>query len=261
VSDTGPAAGASSPRRRRLLTWEIWLVALLSLLQSGVYALVALIGEITSEQGLTASRPVLNASHSARPLLDLTYQVLGLAFALVPVALVCYLLAAGGERPLRVLGVDLRHKRFDLGTGAVLAAVIGIPGLLLYLFAHSMGWAATIVPTNLPDVWWRLPVLLLSALQNAVLEETVVLGYLLHRLDQLGWKPWPAVAASALLRGSYHLYQGVGAFVGNAIMGVLFGRLFQRWGRTAPMIVGHFLIDAVAFVGYVALHGKVAWLP
>ena len=134
-----------------MLTWEIWLVALLSLLQSGVYALVQLVGEITSEQGLSASRPLINASRSARPWLDLTYQLLGIAFDLVPVALVCYLLLAGGERPLRVLGIDLRHKKFDLGLGTLLAAVIGIPGLLLYLGAHSMGWAATVVPTNLPD--------------------------------------------------------------------------------------------------------------
>ena len=44
-------------------------------------------------------------------------------------------------------------------------------------------------------------------------------------------------------------------------MGVIFGRVYQRCGRTAPMIVAHFLIDSVAFVGYVALHGKVSWLP
>jgi membrane protease YdiL (CAAX protease family) len=249
------------PGRKRVLTWEIWLVALLSLLQSGIYAVVQLIGEITSEQGLSASRPLINASRSARPWLDLTYQVLGLAFAMLPVALVCYLLFVGGERPTRVLGVDLRHKRSDVSLGVLLAAVIGIPGLLLYLGAHAMGWAATVVPTNLPDVWWRIPILLLSAAQNAILEETVVVGYLLHRLAQLGWRPWPALAASALLRGSYHLYQGVGAFVGNAVMGVIFGRVYQTRGRTAPLIVAHFLIDSVAFVGYVALHGKVSWLP
>ena len=48
-----------------------------------------------------------------------------------------------------------------------------------------------------------------------------------------------AVALAAVLRGSYHLYQGFGAFLGNAAMGVLFGRLYQRWGRTMPMIIAH----------------------
>ncbi len=64
-----------------------------------------------------------------------------------------------------------------------------------------------------------------------------------------------------MLRGSYHLYQGFGAFVGNAVMGLVFGILYKRWGRCTPMIVAHTLIDAVTFVGYAALRGKVSWLP
>jgi len=64
-----------------------------------------------------------------------------------------------------------------------------------------------------------------------------------------------------LLRGTYHLYQGFGGFVGNLVMGLIFGWLFLRWKRTAPMVIAHFLIDAVAFVGYVYLQGHVSWLP
>jgi hypothetical protein len=45
------------------------------------------------------------------------------------------------------------------------------------------------------------------------------------------------------------------------VMGLVFGRLFQLRGRTAPLVVAHFLIDAVAFVGYAMLAGKVSWLP
>ena len=114
---------------------------------------------------------------------------------------------------------------------------------------------------NLPDIWWRIPVLLLSAAQNAILEETVVLGYLLSRLDRLGVRPSRAIAISAVIRGSYHLYQGAGAFIGNAVMGALFGVLYRRWRRVTPMIIAHFLIDAVAFVGYALLAGHVSWLP
>ena len=70
---------------------------------------------------------------------------------------------------------------------------------------------------------------------------------------------WPSSAGSpgwrrgrsALLRGSYHLYQGLGGFVGNVAMGLIFARLYQRWGRTMPMIIAHSLIDTVAFVGYI----------
>ena len=66
---------------------------------------------------------------------------------------------------------------------------------------------------------------------------------------------------SALIRGAYHLYQGFGGFIGNFVMGLLFGWLFRRWGRVGPMVVAHFLIDAVAFIGYATLADRIAWLP
>ena len=44
-------------------------------------------------------------------------------------------------------------------------------------------------------------------------------------------------------------------------MGLLFGRLYQRWGRAAPLVVAHTLIDSVALVGYTLLAGHVSWLP
>ena len=37
--------------------------------------------------------------------------------------------------------------------------------------------------------------------------------------------------------------------------------LYRRWGRVTPLIIAHSLIDATAFIGYAALHGKVSWLP
>ena len=73
--------------------------------------------------------------------------------------------------------------------------------------------------------------------------------------------PGRAIAVSALLRGSYHLYQGFGGFLGNAAMGLIFGVLFRRWRRVTPMIIAHSLIDMTAFIGYAALHGRVSWLP
>ena len=154
-----------------------------------------------------------------------------------------------------------RHPAQDTARGAMLAAIIGGTGLALYLAAFHLGVELTVVPESLPAVWWRIPVLLISAAHDGILEEIVVLAYLLRRLDQLGWTPWKAILLSAVLRGSYHLYQGFGAFVGNAVMGLVFGILYKRWGRCTPMIVAHTLIDAVTFVGYAALRGKVSWLP
>ena len=157
--------------------------------------------------------------------------------------------------------VHLRRPASDAAWGASLAAGVGGTGLARYLAAYHAGVALDVVPTTLPAAWWRLPVLVLEALQNGLLEEVVVCGYLLHRLRQLGWRDGPALLVSALVRGSYHLDQGFGGFVGNAAMGLLFGRFFQRRHRTAPLVIAHTLIDAVAFVGYVYVAGKVGWLP
>ena len=138
---------------------------------------------------------------------------------------------------------------------------MGLTGLAWYLIAYRAGINLSVSAQGLPDEWWRTPVLVLGALENAVVEEVVVLGFVLHRLRQLGWSWSAAIWTSALVRGSYHLYQGFGGFVGNVVMGLLFGWLFKRWGRVMPMIIAHALIDSVAFIGYALLAGKVAWLP
>ena len=69
-----------------------------------------------------------------------------------------------------------------------------------------------------------------------------------------------ALVLSALLRGSYHLYQGFGAFLGNAVMGLVLGAYYQRRGRVMPLVVAHTLLDVVAFVGYTLAKGRLGWL-
>ncbi|GGK94191.1 CAAX amino protease [Mangrovihabitans endophyticus] len=228
---------------------EVVIVLLLSLGRSAVYAVVAIVARLTSGTPLSQQTATLNPSQSPRPYLDLTYQLLGIVFALVPVLLAIYLL--GPRRA--ALGVDARRPAFDVGWGATLAAAIGIPGLALVWAAAQLGLNARIVPAALQPVWWAVPVLILAAVQNAVLEEVIVVGYLLTRLRSLRWRAWQLVAVSAVLRGSYHLYQGFGAFVGNAVMGVVFALFFLRCRRVMPLIVAHTLLDVTAFVGYTLL--------
>jgi membrane protease YdiL (CAAX protease family) len=38
-------------------------------------------------------------------------------------------------------------------------------------------------------------------------------------------------------------------------MGLVFGYLYQKWGRVMPLVVAHFLLDAVVFIGYAAFKG------
>jgi membrane protease YdiL (CAAX protease family) len=248
-------------RARVLQWWEIAAVFAVSLGASGVYAFVSFIGSLTAQQALHSQTVTLNGSQApGRPVLDLFLQLVSLGSGVAPVLLVFYLLARNGEGPASI-GMDRSQPVRDLLRGAGLAAVIGGSGLGLYLIAYKLGFNVNVVAENEPDIWWRIPVLLLSALQNGLLEEVLVIGYLLTRLRRLGVPPAWAVAGAAVLRGSYHLYQGFGGFAGNAVMGVIFGILFLRWRRAAPMVVAHTLIDAVAFVGYALLAGHVSWLP
>ena len=240
---------------------EVVLVLALSLGQSAVYAVLRIIERLTRPEPLSAQTSTLNASTTPdRPWLDLAYQLANIAFAFVPVLLVLYLLGRTHRSAGAVVGFDLRRPRFDLGAGVVLAAAIGIPGLGLYLGARALGLNTDVQASGLAGAWWTIPVLVLSAFQNAALEEVVMIGFLFTRLRQLAWQPWVVLLVSAGIRGSYHLYQGFGGFVGNLIMGLVFGLVYLRWRRVGPLVVAHTLLDVVAFVGYAVVAPHVDWL-
>lgn len=222
----------------------------LSLGMSAAYSIVAIINRVTREEALADQTATLNASLSPRPVFDLIYQVMGVFFDLVPVALVVFLLWQATRPHLGRLGIDFTKPARDLSWGIALALIIGIPGIGVYLLGKELGLTVTVVPNALDTYWWTVPVLLLSAVRAAVTEEVIVVGYLFARLRELGWGRWQIILGSAVLRGSYHLYQGFGAFVGNLAMGVLFGWLYTRYGRLLPFVIAHFVIDAAIFVGY-----------
>ncbi|HET9647032.1 MAG TPA: CPBP family intramembrane glutamic endopeptidase [Microlunatus sp.] len=243
------------------LGYEVFIVLAISLGQSGVYALLRIIERLTRPQPLSQQSSSLNASVTPdRPWLDLTYQLANIAFALVPVLLVFYLLDRTNRPAGRAIGFDLRRPGFDAWFGVVIAACIGIPGLGLYLGARALGLNTQVQASALADNWWTIPVLVASAAQNAILEEVVMIGFLFTRLRQLNWPTIAILAFSAVIRGSYHLYQGFGGFAGNMIMGVVFGLIYLRWKRVGPLVVAHTLLDVVAFVGYALVAPHVSWL-
>jgi membrane protease YdiL (CAAX protease family) len=242
-----------NPGHTRILRQEVGLVLGLSLLPSALYALVSLTERPIVGTSVSLNAAVLSWSDGVRSLI-------GITFGLMPVLLVAHLLARSGER-MADIGVDVSQPGRDVIQGVVIAAIIGISGLGLYLAAYHFGLSRAVIPVNDGGVWWQIPLLMLSALRFGLLEETVVLGYLLRRLGQLGLGKWQATIVSAVLRGSYHLYQGYGAFVGNFIMGVMFARWRLSGRRTVPLIIAHTVIDCVTFVGWIALHKRLSWLP
>ena len=246
---------------RRLKT-EIWIVLGLSLGASAVYAVVSLAAKVTQPGGLRKSTATLNANQSPREWLDLTYQLLGIGFAIVPVALAIYLMTLDKDQPpvRERLGLDSGGAWSNIVWGSLLAAVIGLPGIGLYFAGRAMGITAEIVTSPLDTYWWTVPVLILAAVKNAVIEEFIVVGYLMNRLRQLNWGVPQTILASAVLRGSYHLYQGVGQAFGNFVMGLVFGYWFTRTKRVLPLVVAHTILDVISFVGYGFLKDHVSWL-
>lgn len=253
---TTDVAPELAPQQRRRLGVEVWIVLGLTLGRSAVYAVLAIIDRLTADTPLRDQTTAINTSASPRPYVDLVYQLVGFAFALVPVALALFLLSEPGRSVLRRVGLDRARPLRDLGWGFALAAAVGLPGLAFYAAGRAMGITVQIQASALDEHWWAVPVLILAALKNALVEEVIVVAYLMERLRDLRWGLPAAIATSAVLRGAYHLYQGVGPFFGNIAMGVLFAWFYQsRWGRrrVMPLVVAHTLMDVVAFVGYALL--------
>ncbi|MEU0462680.1 CPBP family intramembrane glutamic endopeptidase [Amycolatopsis sp. NPDC006131] len=244
----------------RRLKIELVVVFSITLGLSGARSLLSLIDSLLQPEPLSDQQVALNVPQRAADLLDLLAQLLSAVQLVGWGALGAYLLWRGGMK-LAEVGLDRTRPGRDVLWGAGLAALIGIPGLVLYFVGWKLGFNLAVVPSRLDDTWWRPIALTLSAFGNAFAEEVLVVGYLLTRLRQLAWRENTALFAAAVLRGSYHLYQGFGGFVGNLVMGLVFGRVWQRTNRLVPLIVAHTLLDVVSFVGYSLLRGHVSWLP
>ena len=241
---------SNSRASRSRLRAEILLVLGLSLGASAVYSIVSIADSLSRATPLSRQVQSLNNSLNNRAIFDLIYQFLALFFDLVPVALVCFLLWQAARPHLARLGLGFDRPARDALLGLGLALLIGIPGIFVYLGGKALGLGVTVSASPIDTYWWTIPILVLSALRAGLQEELIVIGYLFTRLRDLGWKTWPIILTAALLRGTYHLYQGFGAFVGNFAMGILFGWLYSRSGRVLPLVIAHFVIDTAIFVGY-----------
>jgi membrane protease YdiL (CAAX protease family) len=238
---------------------EIVIVFTVTLGLSGAYSLVSLLDSLLREQRLADQKVALNVSEATNQLLDIIGQLLNATRLAAWGALGLYLLWRAGLK-LAQIGLDRTRIGGDIARAVGLAALIGLPGLGFYFVARAVGANLNVLPSTL-DHWWAYFTLTISAFGNAWAEEVLVVGYLITRLRQLGLRENSSLLASAVLRGSYHLYQGFGGFLGNVVMGLVFGRVWQRTNRLWPLVLAHFLIDFVAFVGYTLLRDHLAWLP
>lgn len=248
--------GDATYRRRRLI-WEIALVLLVTVGQSAIYSVVSFVRTVTRAP-ISQQQTQLNPSRSAEPLWDAVYQFLDIAFSLALVALVVFLLWEPANNALHRIGLDFRRFGSDILRGVLLLLLIGVPGIGVYAIGRALGQSIAVVPAPLDSSWWVIALLVLAALRAGLTEEVIFLGYLFDRLRRLGWSWTGIIVSTALLRGSYHLYQGWPSALGNVVMGLVFGWCYKRWGRVMPLVVAHTIIDIVAFVGYPL---AAAWWP
>lgn len=243
------------PRDRRALRVELALLLAVTFGASGLRATLRLVEALTDPTPLNEQEALLNQSQSHLAWLDPAFQLITSGVLLAWGGLAAFLLLRHlPPQPAEHLtsrpALRLRIRAKDWPYGAGLAALIGLPGLAFYALAVHLGASKVVVPSGLGEHWWTLPSLLLNAWANGVAEELIVVAWLATRLRQLNVR-WPAIfAASALLRASYHLYQGLSAGLGNAVMGLIFIEYFRRTGRVWPLVIAHGLIDTVAFAGY-----------
>lgn len=236
-------------QNRTWLWWEIGIVVFVTLGKSALSSVVSFLRSLTIGP-LADQTASLNPSRDEAAVWDAVYRVLNVFFDLCLVALVVYLLWEPGRSALRRIGLDFSRFRRDAGLAVALVAAIGIPGLGLYAVSRLMGLTVQVQAGELDQAWWTIPLLVLSAVRAGLLEEVILNGYLVTRLGSLWRRPWVVLVAVALLRGSYHLYQGPAMALGNVVMGLVFGWCFLRWRRVMPLVIAHALIDTIAFVGY-----------
>ena len=244
--------------QRRGLRIEVYVVLAVTFGLSAYTALLKLLEAIIL--GLAGQKIALNPRRSPIDLIDLGLNLAGVFQLLAWGSLGLYLLWRSGFGPAQI-GLGRLRWRSDVLGGLGLAALIGLPGLGLYVAGRLLGLSVSVVPTELTDTWWRIPVLLAVAFANGWAEEVIVVAFLITRLRQLNVNPLAAVLASSILRGAYHLYQGYGAGLGNIAMGLVFAYVWLRTRRLWPLIIAHGLIDAVAFVGYALAAEHLSWLP
>jgi membrane protease YdiL (CAAX protease family) len=241
----GPVAGTpvARPLSRGLLQLEVVTVLLVVVLPWTAAAIVSMTEYLSSG----ARRYLVTVHVTGNVGVDVAVQCVAVLAGAMGVVLVAYLLARSGES-LRAIGL-----RFE-PVGRTVLSAIGFTVLFLFFGPLVIGAVRSILglghmsSTAGPGIGAAyLPLGWMASLRAGVVEETVVCGYLLWRLAQLGWTESRALTTSIVVRCSYHVYGGLPLVVFTAVFGFVLGRYYLRTRRLGVVVLTHVLYDAVAF--------------
>ena len=232
--DAPPASDLPDPGRARP-GFEILLVLGVSLGQSAVYSILSIIEKLTRN---VAAQPADHLDERiGRPRPAVARPVLPDGRHRLPAgAGAAGALSAAAHRDRRRIGFDLRRLRRRPGLGIRRwPPASASPGLAFYFAARALG-----LNTNVAAGEPRPELVDGSRAGRPRRHERRPgrgrdVGFWFVRTRQLGW---PLVGGgaefSAVVRGSYHLYQGFGGFVGNLVMGLVFGIAYLRIPTRRP---------------------------
>jgi membrane protease YdiL (CAAX protease family) len=170
----------------------------------------------------------------------------------------------------------------ELFCAPILAAVLYVRGWRLKDFPLGIGKTATLIGAAVFVAAWVLNIVFTAALRelfdsmkpavdainiykpskppdliaiyilsvvNPIFEEVIVCGYVVPALAHR-FGPTTAVNISAIIRGTYHLYQGIVMAPFHFSYGLIQAYVFVRSGKLWPLIVSHALLDFVALLYY-----------
>ncbi len=242
ASAVAPDEGEPDPaadRRRRGLRAETLVILCAFWLPVTLGAVVAFVQ--SSAGDVTTRFPTIVSGH---PLENMIVSCLAYLATGAAVPVTALLLVRSGEtaRSLGVWPVSARRDALPavgLAAGAFLAAVLFV--MIAYLIpgvAHLKTYTPGI--PRLP-AYFVVEALVISAV-TAVAEETVMNGFLVTRLEQLGLRRGAVFGTCALLRMCYHSYYGWGMVV-TVPFTLIMTADYVVHRRLARVIGAHFVYD------------------
>lgn len=164
----------------------------------------------------------------------------------------------------RIQDLNLRKgkwwKDILLGVGLMvvtLGSFLLISGFVSSLFPSPQGPGTNLLLEELVNnrrFFWIMtgPGLLIGA---GIFEELTRV-FLLSRLWKItqgqAWR-WAVVLFSAVIFGLMHMYQGSAGIVLTGFSGLIMAIFYLKFGRVLPMMIAHYLHDALQFIAVVLL--------
>jgi hypothetical protein len=241
-----PTATPAEPLRaptlsasKRDVVTEVAIVLVITFSASTLQAVRYLAAAFT---GLRPSPSQALLAFPTIPWLNAVYDVVTWAAITAPAALPVMLVLRSGAQPA-LLGIGRpRWRDAAVSLGLVLIyLVLGLVANVPTQFVHHVTGFVPVTPSY--DALNRV----LASVSAGILEETVVLAYVVQRLEAAGLSTRRAGAISLLIRMAYHLYYGP-YLLPVLLFGIGQTMYFVRARRLLPLVVGHAGYDLVVTV-------------